>query len=128
MSLAPLLNAPAVVQLHAAGAFLAVGLGLTVLALRKGTRLHRSLGTAWALIMLLVALSSFAITTQGRYSAIHILSIITLVAVPRAVWARRQGNIRGHATGMILTFTGLLFAGLYAFGPGRIMHAAAFGG
>ena len=130
MSLAPLLNAPAVVQVHAAAAFLALALGLTVLALRKGTPIHRRLGTAWASIMLAVALTSFAITAvnPGHFSAIHILSVVTLIAIPRAVWARRNGNIRGHAIGLVSTFLGLLIAGAFTFGPGRIMHAVAFGG
>ena len=129
MSLAPLLNAPAVVQAHAAAAFLALALGLTVLALRKGTHLHRRIGTVWAALMLAVAVSSFFITlvTPGSFSGIHLLSLVTVIAVPRAIIARRRGNIRGHAIGMIMTFVGLLIAGAFTLLPFRIMNRVVFG-
>ena len=128
MTLTPLLNAPAAVQFHAAAALLALGLGVYVLATPKGTPRHRMAGSVWAAVMMAVALSSFAITRSGHFSAIHILSVVTLIAIPRAIWSRRTGRIRGHAIGMIATFAGLLIAGAFTLAPGRIMHAVAFGG
>ncbi len=129
MSLAPIQAAPAIVQFHLAAALLALGLGAAVLAMRKGTPMHRGIGWAWAAVMLAVALSSFAITSiwPGHYSPIHLLSILTLVSLPAAIWLRRRGNIRGHAITMISTFAGLFIAGLFTLVPGRLLHAAIFG-
>ena len=77
----------------------------------KGTPLHRRVGTVWAGVMIAVALSSFAIRGQGGFSAIHILSAVTLVAIPRAIWSRRQGRIRAHAIGMVTAYVSLVLAG-----------------
>jgi uncharacterized membrane protein len=83
-------------QIHDAAAVAALALGCGVLLLRKGTPRHRALGTIWALIMIFVAATSFALTglIPGHFSPIHILSVVTLVAIPFAIWQRRRGNIR----------------------------------
>jgi uncharacterized membrane protein len=129
VTLAPLLAAPAVVQVHAAAAVLALTIGASVLLLRKGTLAHKRLGATWALLMLVTAATSFAITSiiPGHFSPIHILSIVTLVAIPYAIWQRRRGNIKAHATAMILTFAGLFIAGIFTLVPGRLMHKVFFG-
>ncbi|WP_282569393.1 hypothetical protein [Bosea sp. FBZP-16] len=44
MTLAPLLAAPAVMQLHALAALISLTSGLTVLVMRKGTARHRLVG------------------------------------------------------------------------------------
>ena len=85
MTLAPLFNAPAAVQFHAAAAFFALAAGAAVKLMPKVTPLHRRVGTVWAGVMIAVALSSFAIRGQGGFSAIHILSAVTLVAIPRRI-------------------------------------------
>jgi uncharacterized membrane protein len=131
MTLEPLFNAPFVVQLHALPALTAFGLGIVQLAVPKGTLPHRTLGWIWVLLMALVALSSFfihTICTLGPFSAIHLLSIVTLVALPMGVRAARNHDIRSHRKSMLRLFTGaLLIAGFFTFLPGRIMHDVAFG-
>ncbi|WP_020173621.1 DUF2306 domain-containing protein [Methyloferula stellata] len=129
MSLAPILASSAAIQFHLAAAVLALGLGSAVLVMRKGTLAHRWIGWAWIGVMLAVALSSFAITSiwPGHYSPIHILSIITLISLPAAVWLRRRGQIKAHAITMVSTFSGLLIAGVFTLAPGRLLHAAIFG-
>jgi uncharacterized membrane protein len=125
VTLAPLLAAPPVIQFHAAVAALALTSGTIVLVLRKGTPKHLVFGRMFAVAMLATAISSLWITGlwPGHYSPIHILSIVTLTTVPIAILARRRGNIRAHATGMILNYVGLLIAGAFTLAPGRIMHA-----
>ncbi len=129
MSLAPILASSAAIKFQLAAAVLALGLGSAVLLMRKGTLAHRSIGWAWIGVMLAVALSSFAITSiwPAHYSPVHILSIVTLMSLPAAVWLRRQGNIRAHAITMVLTFAGLVIAGIFTLAPGRLLHAAVFG-
>jgi uncharacterized membrane protein len=131
MSLAPLLNASPVIQLHAFAAMGAFALGIVQLSAPKGTIPHRTLGWIWVVLMLVVAGSSFwihDIRTFGPFSAIHALSIFTLTAVPIAVLAARRHRVIRHRYWMIGIFIGaLIIAGFFTFVPGRIMYAVAFG-
>src|SRR5262245_8076530 len=131
MSLAPLLNAPAVVQVHAVAAMGAFALGIVQFAAPKGTLPHRTLGWIWVALMAVVALSSFFIhdiRLWGPWSPIHLLSILTLGMLVLAVWYARRHVVTGHKKTMIGIFAGaLVIAGLFTFVPGRIMHAVMFG-
>ena len=132
MSLAPLLAASPVIQVHAFAAMGAFALGLLQLAAPKGTLPHRTVGWIWVVLMLAVAVSSFwihEIRLLGPFSPIHLLSILTLVTVPLAVLAARRHRVVTHRKAMTSIFLGaLVIAGLFTFMPGRIMHQAAFGG
>ena len=129
MTLAPLLQSPPHIVIHAFAATAALIIGAAVLFLRKGTALHRALGRVWAALMMIVAALSFTITglNPGHFSAIHILSIVTLTTIPYAIWRRRKGDIRAHATAMVANYCGLFIAGGFTLAPGRIMHAVFFG-
>jgi uncharacterized membrane protein len=132
LTLAPLLAAPAVIQLHAAFAFAAIGLGGGQLLAKKGTLPHRTVGWAWAALMMLVAGSSLFIHTirmWGPWSPIHLLSLFTLAVVPIAVWRARRHDIRGHRQAMIWIYAlALVVTGLFTLAPGRIMNKVVFGG
>jgi uncharacterized membrane protein len=131
MTLAPLLAAPAAIQLHAFAAIAAFVLGAVQLAAPKGTIPHRLLGWVWAALMLTVAISSFFIhelRLWGPWSPIHLLSLLTLVALPLAIFYARRQDMRRHQRVMVGLFAGaLVIAGIFTFLPGRIMHAALFG-
>jgi uncharacterized membrane protein len=131
MTLAPLLAAPLVIQVHAFAAMAAFALGAVQLAAPKGTIPHRTAGWAWAVLMLTVVLSSFLIHTirlWGPWSPIHLLSLFTLVMLPLAVIRARRHDVRGHQRTMIGLFVGaLVIAGAFTLLPGRIMHAVVFG-
>ena len=131
MTLAPLLNAPLAVQVHAIGAAAAFVLGIVQFVAPKGTRPHRLLGWVWVGLMLMVALSSFLITEvagPGRFSWIHLLSILTLVMLPVAVWGARTGRIVTHQRTMQGIFLGgLVIAGAFTFVPPRIIGRMVFG-
>ena len=129
MTLAPLLASPAVVIVHTFAATAALVLGAAVLFLRKGTTLHKTLGRVWAATMMLVAAISLGMTgiNPGHFSYIHLLSVLTLVNIPYAIWMRRRGNVRAHAWAMSSNYAGLLIAGAFTLVPGRIMHAVFFG-
>ena len=131
MNLAPLLTAPAVIQIHAFAAIAAFALGAVQLAAPKGTIPHRTMGWIWAGLMLAVIVSSFFIHTirlWGPFSPIHLLAIFTLVMLPLAVWRARQHDVRKHQRAMMSLFLGaLVIAGIFTFLPGRIMHAVVFG-
>src|SRR4051794_20596512 len=109
MSLAPLLNAAPAIPLHAFAAMAAFVLGLIQFAAPKGTLPHRTIGWIWVLLMAAVAVSSFWIHTirlAGPFSPIHLLSLLTLVMVPLAVWRAHTHRVVDHRRIMIMTFTG----------------------
>jgi uncharacterized membrane protein len=131
MSLAPLLAAPAVIQLHAFAALAAFALGAVQLSAPKGTIPHRVFGWVWAALMLAVVLSSIFIHTirlWGPWSPIHLLSIFTLIMLPLAVLHARRHQVKRHRRAMTGLFAGaLVIAGIFTFLPGRIMHEVLFG-
>lgn len=131
MSFAPLLAEGFVVASHGFAALAALLLGAIQLAAPKGTVPHRVLGYLWAGLMLYVAVGSFWIwelQMWGRWSPIHLLSLLTIVTVPLAVWAARRGRIRAHKQGMLALYVfALVVTGLFTLLPGRVMHAVVFG-
>src|SRR6478735_10398911 len=93
MSLAPLLEAPGTIPLHAFAAMAAFALGIVQFAAPKGTLPHRTVGWIWVGLMVTVAASSFWIHQLrlfGPWSPIHLLSIYTMIVVPLAVWRARN--------------------------------------
>jgi uncharacterized membrane protein len=131
MSLAPLLDAAPAIQLHAFAAMTAFALGIVQFSAPKGTLPHRTIGWIWATLMVFVSASSFWIhelRVWGIWSPIHLLSIVTLVTLPLAVWAAHRHAVDRHRRAMTAIFFGaLVIAGLFTLVPGRIMHKAAFG-
>jgi uncharacterized membrane protein len=131
MSLAPLLDAAPVIQVHAFAAMGAFTLGAIQLAAPKGTLPHRTIGWIWAGLMLMIAGSSFlihSIRLWGPFSPIHLLSIFTLVMLPIAVLRAHRHQVERHRRAMLgLFFGALVIAGAFTFLPGRIMHKVAFG-
>ena len=125
MNLTPLLEAPAVVAVHAMAALLALVVGLLQLALPKGNSRHRIFGYAWVAIMIVTALTSFwihEIDQWNGFSWIHLLSIVVLISLPPAVMAARGGRVQAHRNAMVSLFIGgLVVAGLFTLLPGRLM-------
>ena len=128
---------PPVVLLHLYTALVAVGVGIVVLWRPKGTPNHKLLGRLWVVLMLVVAFSSFGITElrgagsgtggpQGM-SAIHILSVWTIIAIIAGLRAIRRGNRRAHKFWMIGTMIGLFGAGLGTLWPGRFIPTFVLG-
>ena len=132
MSLAPLLSASLVIQIHVLLALCAVVLTATLFSLRKGSPLHRVLGWCWVGVMGGVALSSFWIGEFrwiGPFGPIHILSLYTLVNLVLGVHAARSHDVALHRRIMrSLVFGALIIAGAFTFLPGRLMFAVVSGG
>lgn len=114
--------------LHLATVIPAVPLGAYVLVRRKGDRVHRLLGRLWVGLMMTTALASFGLHyANGGFSWIHLLSILTLVSLPRSILMAARGNIRGHMRGMRAVYIGTVVAGAFAFVPGRMLGQWLFG-
>ena len=131
MSLAPLLSASPIIQIHAIAAIAAFVLGAIVLFRPKGDRPHRRLGRVWVGLMVVVAVSSFfiwEIRMFGLFSPIHVLSVGTLISLWQAVNFARRRNIRAHRSAMQwLYLAALVITGWFTFMPGRRMNQVIFG-
>ena len=132
MALAPLLNAPFVVQLHVAATISSLILGGFQLSIMKRGARHRIMGRIWVTLMAIAAISSFFIEHKIKilfgYSPIHLLSIFTLINLFLAVYWVRTGKIRAHKITMIgLYWLGLVLTGLFTFIPPRIMGQLFYG-
>ena len=132
MTLAPLLNASAVIQIHTGLAVFAAALTIAIFTIRRGSPAHRVLGWTWVLSMGGVALSSFwifEIRLFGPFSPIHLISAYVLVQLVFAVRAARAGRISEHRKSMKgMVFGALIAAGAFTFLPGRIMYQVVLGG
>lgn len=118
------------VQIHLAAVVLALGVGAWQLVGPKGTAAHRALGWTWSVAMMAAATSSFFIRTviDGWFSPIHLLSVITLISLPTAIWAAHRHEVGRHArvmTGIYLG--GMIVAGGFALLPGRLLWRVFFG-
>lgn len=126
----PILSASPVVRIHLAAAVAALILGLALMVGRKGVALHRALGWTWVCLMAATAVTSLFIRhiNHGNFSFIHLLTGWTLLSLPFAVLAARRHDVIRHRRIMGGMFWGgLLIAGVFAFGPGRILWRAVFG-
>jgi len=128
---APLLEAAPPIPFHALAALAAAGLGAVQLWRPKGGWMHCRLGYLWVALMAGVAISGLFIhelRMVGRFSPIHLLSLVTLASLWIAVSRARRRDIAGHRRVMILLFwLSLVLIGLFTFWPGRVMHMALFG-
>lgn len=131
MNLQPFWDAGLVIQIHEVTAIAAFVIGAAILWRRKGNGAHKMWGKLWVGLMVVVALSSVfihEIRMWGDYSPIHILSAVTLINLPLAIWAARQGNVQRHKIAMQSTFVGgMVVAGGLTFLPGRLNHEILFG-
>ena len=113
---------PAAVLIHLAAAGSALLLGVVMLARAKGTASHKALGRTWVALMLTVAISSLWIPRFLHLSWIHLFTLLTLVAIPLAIYRIRTGDVRGHARAMTGLFLGgLVIAGIFTLIPGRML-------
>lgn len=132
MSLDPLLAAGPAVQIHAFSALVAVVIGAVVLWRPKGTRLHKTLGRVWVVLMLVAATSALFINEMrliGPFGPIHIFTIITYWTLGQGLYAIVvKRDVRRHRLEMqSLYLFALLLAGAFTLLPGRRMHQVLFG-
>ena len=103
-------------MVHLITSFMAIGAGGWVLMIPKGTRWHRTLGHVYAMSMLGVLASAFAIyDLTGSFGPFHIAAVIgtlTLIGGMYTVLARRPKKdwIQAHAIWMSWSYIGLMAA------------------
>ncbi|MGY0578609.1 MAG: DUF2306 domain-containing protein [Paraglaciecola chathamensis] len=114
---------------HLATVLPAFLIGTYLLANRKGTPTHRTLGKVYMGLMLVTALLTLFMAAQvgpvliGHFGYVHLFSLLVLYAVPSAYFAVRKGNIAQHKRSMLLLYVGaILIAGGFTFTPGRMLY------
>lgn len=116
------------IQMHLVAVLPALLLAVFILLRKKGTESHKLLGRVWTALMFFTALSSFFILSNGQFSWIHILSVVTIVSVGLGVWAIKHGRVRMHYGCMGGAFIGAIIAGVFAaIIPGRVVYNFLFG-
>ena len=100
---------------------------------RKGNPIHKVLGKIYMLLMLSTAVITLFMSAQlgpvflGHFGYIHLFSLTVLYTVPTAYFAIKHGNIKKHKINMIgLYVGGLLIAGSFTLGPGRLLNTWLF--
>lgn len=121
---------PWTLWLHLVTMMITLALTPAILWMRRGTRLHRQLGYAWVAALAVTAIDSFAIrmANKGGLSFIHVLSVVTLIALPILVTsARRHQHARHRRTVRGLVIGALLTAGFFTFPFHRMLGSWLFG-
>jgi len=120
---------PNLVWLHLLTIMIALVLTPVMLMRPRGTRQHRQIGWVWMLAMFFSAAESLfvRVTQPGHFSPIHLLSILVMVAVPRAIWAAKTHRTAAHrATIRGIVLGSLLIAGFFTFPFGRLLGTWLF--
>jgi uncharacterized membrane protein len=113
---------PTVVWLHLSTIIIALALTPPLLLRRRGDRRHRLLGRIWVVAMLATALISFGLYSNGRWSAIHLLSLGTLAVTPVIWWSAKTHRVETHRSAVRGMVTGaLLIAGFFTFPFNRLL-------
>ena len=104
-------------------------IGTYLLLTTKGTSIHKVFGKIYMVLMLVTASTSLFMKAQlgpllfSHFGYIHLLSFLTIYAVPVAYFSAKNGNIKRHkATMVALYIGGMLVAGTFALMPGRLLH------
>lgn len=121
---------PWTLWLHLVTMIATLALTPAILWMRRGNRLHRQLGYAWVIALTVTAIDSFAIrmTNHGRFSFIHVLSIVTLTVLPILVSSARRHDHRRHRRAVRgLVIGALLTAGFFTFPFHRLLGSWLFG-
>jgi uncharacterized membrane protein len=100
---------------HVAAALAALVFGAMVLAMRKGTHLHRAMGMAYAVSMLALNVAALLLyRVTGHFGPFHVLALISLATIVAGVSAavrRQPGWLGSHYRNMVFSYLGLLSAG-----------------
>lgn len=111
-----------------------VFIGGFLLIIKKGTGIHKRLGSIYMILMLFTAIVTLFMPAYvgGRilnhFGWIHLFSFLTIWTVPTAYIAIKRGNIKAHKRKMILLYFGaLIIAGAFTLMPGRYLHEVFFG-
>jgi uncharacterized membrane protein len=112
---------PLYIWFHIACGASAILLGAYVLFRPKGNRPHKALGRLWIALMLSTSIGSFFIQSKNHFSVIHLLSVVSLVAVMCGLIGARLRHLVLHRSAMVGAYIGLVIAGAFTLLPYRML-------
>ena len=121
----PLQRAAPMVLVHLAVALTALIFGVTILSMRKGTRLHRHGGRLWAGLMIGAAVSGMAIDIH-RFTAAHAAALFVFWMIPVVVVKVRKGDLRGHRRSVAYLLIAMVIVSCLSLLPGHLLHGVFF--
>ena len=106
----------AVAATHLVTALSALLAGVAVLLLTKGTHIHRVVGTAYVLALVLVNVAALSLHRENVFGVFHALAVASLVTIavglsPLLLGKRSPRVIATHAFCMTWSYVGLAAAG-----------------
>lgn len=122
---------PIIIQVHTGAAVLVLLTGPCALWRARRGHLHRIAGSAWIVLMLIVATSAWfihSIRLFGPFSPIHLFALLTYWSLFVALRHVRAGRYKAHGAAMrALYLQALGIAGVFTLLPGWAMHHILFG-
>ena len=90
--------------------------GVAVLPFRKGTHIHRTIGTVYVLALILVNVAALSLHREDTFGVFHALAVVSLVTIaaglsPLLLGKRSPVVITNHAYCMTWSYAGLVAAG-----------------
>lgn len=82
-------------------------IGGLLLFIKKGTNIHINLGRVYMVLMLVTASITLFMSAEvgprlfDHFGYIHSFSFLTIIMVPRAYWAIKNGDVKSHKWTMI---------------------------
>lgn len=109
-------------------------LGTYLLFAKKGSTFHLLGGKVYMVLMFftggltLYIPAEVGVRVLNHFGLLHLLSLLTLWAVPRAWFAIKRGNVKTHKRAMILLYVGgiLLAGGFAILAKGRYLNTLLF--
>ncbi len=109
-------------------------IGAWLLLRRKGTPIHKLLGTIYvSLILVSSVVAAFMPAVVGprlfnHFGFIHLFCVVVFVSIPWALFAIHRGRAKTHGGHMRGVYVGgILIAGAFALMPGRLLPGWLFG-
>jgi uncharacterized membrane protein len=101
---------------HVLAAFSALGAGVAVLVLPKGTHTHRVIGTVYVIALVVVNIAALSLHRENSFGVFHALAVASLVTIavglsPMFLGKRSPAVITTHAYCMAWSYAGLVAAG-----------------
>ncbi len=102
---------------HVGAAVAAIGIGIAVFAVPKGTTRHRALGAAYAGLVIMLDLAALSLHREAVFGPFHVLAILSLATIGGAVglmiFTKQPPTVvAAHAFMMAWSYAGLLAAGM----------------
>jgi uncharacterized membrane protein len=109
-------------------------IGTYLIFAKKGSKIHKLAGKTYMALMAFTSVLTLFIPAQvgqkilNHFGVLHLLSLLTLLTVPKAWFAIKRGDVKTHKSAMIKMYVGgIIIAGCFAvFVKGRYLHYVFF--